>query len=121
MKGRLDESRANIIREAIRNDAGSDDWLEYHYVTRDELEMFLDYAVTLSKMYEWRESNAELGSVEVSLTFTKHSGRVGSGEEQWTVFAPQTDTTKIIRVAETGRVIAQLTPEQMPISLDGVY
>lgn len=121
MEGRLGEDRAQIISNAIQNDnfaVGSDGWLDSHHVTKDEYEAFLEYAVRLAKMYDWREVNSEVGSVEVGLTFTSHSGKVGSEEEKWTVFAPQTDTARIMRVAETGRVTAVLTPEQMPLLLD---
>lgn len=124
MPARLTEDRANIIANAIRNDGtfcGTPEWLESHFVTRDEFESFLEYAVRLSTMYDWRESNMTVGSVEARLTFTKHSGKVGSDEEQWTVFAPQSDTTRILRVAETGPVVAQLYPEQMPLDLDGTF
>lgn len=121
MQGRLGEDRAQIILNAIHNDPTfflSDGWCEDHNVTKDECETFLEYGLRLAKMYDWRAVNSEVGSVEVGLTFTSHSGKVGSEEEKWTVFAPQTDTTRIMRVAETGRVTAVLTPEQMPLPLD---
>lgn len=115
----LTEDRAIIIANAIRNDgtfAGSPEWLSDHRVTKDEWEAFLDYPVRLAQMYEWREANLTVGSCEVELTFTKHAGKVGSDDEQWTVFAPQVDTSKILRVAETGTVVAQLFPKQMPMT-----
>ena len=122
MSDKLTEDRAQIIYNAVMNDPSfflQDGWLLEHHVTRDECETFLQYAVDLARMYEWREANRTVGAVEVPLEFTKHSGKVGSDDEQWTVFAPQVDTTKILRVAESGKVIATLEPEQMPLPLDG--
>ena len=121
--GRLGEDRANIIRNAILTDGtfcGTPEWLESHHVDREEFEAFLDYAVRLSQMYDWRDANRDVGSVEVALTFTKHSGKVGSSQETWQVFAPTADTMRILRVAESGEVDATLTPRQMPLDLDGV-
>lgn len=123
MPARLGEDRANIIMNAVLTDGtfcGTPEWLESHHITREEFETFLEYPARLARMYEWRESNMAVGSVEAELTFTKHSGKVGQDEESWTVFAPTGDTQKILRVAETGKVIAQLTPQQMPLDLDGV-
>ena len=121
MPARLGEERATIIINAIRGDnfqIGSEPWLEEHHITADEFDTFLEYGLRLAQMYEWQEVNKEIGSVDVALTFTKHSGKVGSSEETWSVFAPQTDTAKILRVAETGEVTATLTPKQMPLPLD---
>ena len=121
MPARLDESRTTIIANALTNDnfaVGSEAWLENHHITKDEWNAFLEYPTRLARMYEWREANMDAGTVEVPLTFTSHSGKVGSEEEKWTVFAPQVDTTKIMRVAETGEVVATLTPKQMPLPID---
>lgn len=121
MPARLGEERAQLIINAIHNDPTfflSDGWCSEHNVTKEECETFLDYGLRLAQMYEWQEMNKEVGSVDVALTFTKHSGKVGSSEETWSVFAPQTDTAKILRVAETGEVTATLTPKQMPLPLD---
>jgi hypothetical protein len=123
MPARLDESRTTIIANAIVNDnfaVGSPAWLENHHIEKDEWDAFLDYPTRLARMYEWREANMDVGSVEVSLTFATHSGKVGSDEEKWTCFAPQADTARILRVAESGKVVAQLFPEQMPLPLEGV-
>ena len=121
MPARLGEERAQLIINAIHNDPNfflSDGWCEEHRVTKEECELFLEYGLRLAQMYEWQESNREVGSVEVGLTFTTHSGKVGSNEEKWACFAPQSDTAKILRVAETGEVTATLTPKQMPLPLD---
>ena len=123
MPARLGEDRAQIILNAVHNDPTfflSDSWCDEHNVTKEEVETFLEYGLLLARMYEWRELNMDVGSVEVLLTFTTHSGKVGSDEEKWTCFAPQADTARILRVAESGKVIAQLSPEQMPLPLDGV-
>lgn len=120
MEGRLDEARATIIKNALMNDnfaVGSDGWLEEHHITRDEYDAFLEYPARLAAMYEWRQMNMDVGSVEVELTFVKHSGKVGSDDEQWSVFAPQADTAKVLMVAQTGPVTATLTPKQMPLPM----
>lgn len=119
----LTEDRAQIIANAVRNDGtfcGSKEWLGDHHIGKDEWDAFLEYPIRLAQMYEWREANLTVGSCEVELTFTKHAGKVGSDDEQWTVFAPQVDTSKILRVAETGTVVAQLFPKQMPMDGENV-
>ena len=123
MPARLGEDRAQLIVNAIHNDPTffmSAGWCSDHNVTKEECELFLEYGLRLAQMYDWREANREVGSAEVELTFTTHSGKVGSDEEKWTCFAPQADTSRILRVAETGAVTAVLTPRQMPLDLDGV-
>lgn len=121
MEGRLTEDRATIISNALKTDGtfvGSPEWLQSHYIEPWEWEAYLEYPVRLAQMYEWQEMNKDVGSVDVALTFTKHSGKVGSNEETWSVFAPQSDTAKILMVAETGEVTATLTPKQMPLPID---
>lgn len=118
MEYRLDEGRANIIRNAMRSDnfaIGSETWCDEHHVEKDEYEAFLDYAVEYAKMIDFKAENADVGSVDVELTFTAHNGKVGDVDEKWTCFAPQADTSRILRVAEHGKVIATLLPEQMAI------
>ena len=123
MPARLGEDRAQLIVNAIHSDPslfGTARWCDEHHIGMDEVETFLEYGLRLAQMYDWRDSNMDVGSVEVELTFTTHSGKVGSDEEKWACFAPQHDTSKILRVAETGKVIATLTPQQMPLDIDGV-
>ena len=118
METRLGEDRANIIYNAVHNDPSffmSDAWCIEHNVTRDECEVFLKYALDMARNVDWKAANLTIGAESVMLTFTKHSGKVGQDEEQWTVFAPTSDTQRILRVAETGQVEAQLFPKQMPI------
>jgi len=119
---RLSEDRARIIANAIESDGfavGSVPWLEEHHVEADEFASFLEYPVRLAQMYDWKERNLGVGGVGVQLTFVKHTGKVGSGEETWTVHAPVSDTTKILMVAEHGVVDAQLFPTQLPLDIDG--
>lgn len=111
-----------IIANAIRNDGtfvGTEPWLDEHHVTRDEYDAFMEYPARLARMYDWKERNLGVGGVGVQLTFVKHTGKVGSGEETWTVHAPVSDTTKILTVAEHGVVDAQLFPTQLPLDFDG--
>lgn len=120
MEYRLDESRANIIRNAICNDGtfcGTPEWLDNHNVTRDEFLAFLDYAVRLAKQLDFEEENRDVGAVDVLMTFTKHSGKVGDVEESWTVFIPQQFTRDILTVAQHGKVVATLVPEQMALPI----
>ncbi|MBR3160159.1 MAG: hypothetical protein IKF14_13830 [Atopobiaceae bacterium] len=120
MEQRLGESRANTIRNAIVNDrfaVGSTEWCEEHYIGGDEFMAFLQYAVDYAKMLDFKAENADAGSVDVELTFTAHNGKVGDVDEKWTCFAPQSYTNSILRVAEHGKVIATLVPEQMAIHL----
>lgn len=117
---RLTEDRATLIANALRNNgmfAGTREWLDEHHFTQDEWNAFLDYPAELARMYEFRESNLTAGAVEVTLTFTTHKGKVGEVTEQWACFAPQSDTSKILRVAECGEVIAQLFPKQLPLDV----
>lgn len=123
METRLNEGKANIIRNAIINDGtfcGTPEWCESHHVERGEFLTLLEYGVRLAAMYDWKDVNTEVGSVDVELTFVKHSGKVGQDEETWTVFAPQSDTSKILLVAEGGAINATLTPKQMPLPLEGM-
>ena len=123
MEGRLGEDRANIIRQAIRTDGfsvGSQEWLDSHYVSRDEFETFLMYAVEMAKNLDWRESNLEVGSAEVEMQFVSHTGKVGDTDEKWTVRIPNEYTRDVLMVAgSTDRVIAHIFPNQLTMDLDG--
>lgn len=124
METRLDEGRANIIRNSILNDhmmVGSPEWLEEHHITRDEFEAFLMAAVEYAKQLDFKRENMGVGSVEVDITFTSHSGKVGSTDSKWTAFIPQNQTNRVLSVAEHGMVRATLVPSQMAIDLDGTY
>ena len=72
---------------------------------------------SFTKMLDFKAENADAGSVDVELTFTAHNGKVGDVDEKWTCFAPQSYTNSILRVAEHGKVIATLVPEQTAIHL----
>lgn len=123
MEQRLDESHANIIRNAIRSDnfsVGSEPWCEEHNVTPEQFEAFLEFAVECARMRDFKVENADVGAVDVEMAFTTHSGKVGSTEEKWAVFIPQHYTTEILRVAEHGKVIATIAPERIALPVGTV-
>ena len=123
METRLGEDRANIIRNAIKQDnlaVGNQEWCDDHHVTRDEFLAFLDYAVEMAKNLDWRESNLEVGSAEVEMQFVSHTGKVGDTDEKWTVRIPNEYTRDVLVVAgSTDRVIAHIFPNQLTMDLDG--
>ena len=118
METRLTEARANIIANAIRNDGtfcGSPDWLDSHHITVDEFDAFLAIPAQYLRAQDYRSLHPEVGSVEVPMTFTTHSGKVGQSDEKWTVMIPQKYTNQVLMVAEHGDVSATLVPEVMMV------
>ena len=83
--------------------------------TADELAELLGMGVAAARARDLRRAGMAAGSAEVTLTFTTHTGKVGSGEEKWACFAPQSDTARILAVAEAGSVTAVLTPAGLPV------
>lgn len=121
--GFLAPERAQTIRDAVASDPTffmSEGWCEDHGVTMSECLTFLDYAVRLADMYEWRLHNAGVASVQTTLTFAKHTAKVTDDVETWTCYAPVEDTLGILSVAGAGRLVATLTPEDMPTDV-GVF
>ena len=124
MESILTEDRATIIANAIRNDnfqIGSEPWLTEHHITLDEYHAFLDAPAEYARMAEFKRMNPDVGAVEVEMSLTTHSGKVGSPDEKWTVMVPQKFTNAILRVAEHGPVMATLVPMQLSFAIDGEY
>lgn len=69
LEGKLDEARANIIRNAILTDGtvcGSQMWLENHHIGREEFETFLEYGYLLAAMYTRQAENDDrIGALTV--------------------------------------------------------
>ncbi len=122
MESRLDEGRANIIKNAILNDGtfcGSKEWLESHYITRAEFEAFLGYAVQMAYEYDTREKQHDkAGVVETEMSIGNFSGKPGSGTVKFNVEVPVKSLREMINLSGD-RCLAYLYPSQMPLDLDG--
>ena len=122
MEGKLDESRANIIREAIKNDGtfcGTEEWLESHYISRDEFEAFLEYPVLLAKVYEYRGMNKDTPAmVETKATF-----KPGALKRDSVVLKVEMPPSKVAQVQTLidEPVYLMIYPEQLPLPLDEGY
>lgn len=114
----MTEQDAMRVRDAVLADPTffmSEAWCEEHQVTRGECEAFLDLAVEMARMRDWGDRNVPTGSVTTRLTFASHNAKVSDDEVKWTCYAPATDLFEMLRIAETGRLRATLTPELLPI------
>ena len=122
MEDRLDESRANIVRNAIIGDgfqAGSEPWCEEHHVTRDEFESLLEYGVRLAMMYDYRDMNQGMPAmVETKATF-----KPGALKRDSVVLKVEMPPSKVAQVQTLidEPVHLMIYPEQMPLPLDDGY
>lgn len=118
---RLTTDRANIIRNAILNDGafvGSEPWLEEHHVDGDEFIAFLDYAVRLSGMYEWRMQNADMPPmIECDAVVNK---AVANKKGVNLTVGVQPSSLAAFQTYMDEPVVLQVYPEQMPLDIDGV-
>lgn len=121
MESRLDEGRANIIANAIRNDnfsVGSAPWLEEHHVERSEFEAFLNYAVDMARSRDAMEArHDEQGVVETEMTFGNYSGKPSDDFVKFNATVPVTSLTRMLTIAGE-RCHVYIYPAQMPLGFD---
>lgn len=118
---RLTVDRANIIGNAIVNDGsfvGSPMWLEEHHVEREEFETFIEYAVRLAGMYDWRAQNMGVPPmVECSAVVSK---AVANKKGVNLTVAVQPSSLAAFQTYMDEPVTLQVYPDQMPLDIDGV-
>ena len=119
MSERLDEARANIVRNAILGDSyspGSASWCEDHHVTRDEFESLLEYGVRLATMYDYRDANGGMPA----LVETKATFKPGALKRDLVVLKVEMPPSKVAQVQTLidEPVHLMIYPEQMPLPLD---
>ncbi len=121
MESRLDESRAIIISNAIRNDnfsVGSDPWLEEHHIDKDEFEAFLDYAVQMARSQDAMAGrHGEQGVVETEMTFGNYSGKPSDDFVKFNAAVPVTSLTRMLTIAGE-KCHVYVYPAQMTIGFD---
>ena len=112
----LSSETALTIKEALLTDGtftGTAEWADHHGFDLDEYDRFLDFAVQLAKMYEWRRNHESVPPmVEAKAIIDK--GVVDKKGAKLTVTVPGKTLAQIEPIIDES-VWLQVFPEQMPL------
>ena len=112
----LSSDTALTIKEALLTDGtftGTPEWADHHGFDLDEYDRFLDFAVQLAKMYEWRKLHMDCPPmVEAKAIIDK--GVVDKKGAKLTITVSGKTLSQIEPIIDES-VVLQIFPEQMPL------